>query len=293
MPKTTKNISFSNIIKEQVYRSEQFRTPLLTEKKLGLWVDRIGEGVNNVSEKLSGLRQLGLYGAVYIEEGQGIFITKNHGKYTVGPGDIMLLFPEEPHVYFSRQQWKTKWIVWGGPEADIIREIGYVLSSHPVIPDKLGLFNQAFEKLIPIITQENIGVVFLRKNIILEMICGLYSYLQIKGEQTYQSKVMQEVVLFIKANFIKPLSVSELALQFNMSVTHFRRLFRHYTGISPSRFITSLRISEAKWLLSQQINIKEVAFYVGYTNIFYFMRVFKKMTGTTAGRFTETIKKQL
>jgi len=291
MSETTKNISFSNIEKEHVYRSEIFRTPLSTEKKLGLWVDHVGEGTNNISEKMPALRQLGLYGAVYIEEGTGSFITKNQGKYSVKPGDIMLLFPEEPHMYFPKKQWKTKWIVWGGSEADVLWKTGYVAPEYPVTHDKLGLFNQAFEKLIPVIDQESTGIVLLRKTILLEMIYGLYSYSQLKGEQTYQFKIIQEAVLFIKANFTKTLSVSELALQFNMSVTHFRRLLRLYTGTSPSRFITSLRVSEAKWLLSQQVSIKETASAVGYTNIFYFMRVFKKITGITPGTFTKTIKK--
>ena len=50
-------------------------------------------------------------------------------------------------------------------------------------------------------------------------------------------------------------------------------------------FITSLRISRAKQLLAEGKSIKEVAALVGYSDVFYFMRIFKKVTGITPGQF--------
>ena len=270
----------------QVYRNEHFRTPLTTERAMGLWVDRIGETVNNASEKTPVFRRLGLYGAVYVKEGNGTFATKTRGQCKVKKNDIMILFPEEPHVYFPQRNWKTKWIAWSGPEAGVLQKTGCISPEFPVIHDQFGLFNHAYEQLAPLMHREDLGAILLRKNIILNMIYELYVCSQTTGKETGRAKEMQEAVLFVKNNFTNPISIPGVASRFNLSVTHFRRLFRCYTGRSPAHFITSLRISEAKRLLSQGTGIKETASSVGYSNVFYFMRVFKKTTGMTAGAFT-------
>lgn len=96
---------------------------------------------------------------------------------------------------------------------------------------------------------------------------------------------IEDVIIFIRKNFSKNSSISELAKRFNLSDTHFRRLFRNYTGRSPREFVTSLRISKAKELLLQNKKIKEVANIVGFEDKFYFMRVFRTVTGISPGRW--------
>ena len=81
-----------------------------------------------------------------------------------------------------------------------------------------------------------------------------------------------------------------MAARVHLSPTHFRRLFREQTGRTPLRFIIAQRIAAAKRLLASGRSIKETAFAVGYEDVFYFMRVFRKEAGIPAGAFIRTLQ---
>jgi AraC-like DNA-binding protein len=280
-------MDFSNMAKLPVYTEERFRSPLNTERDIGLWVDRIGS--KNTSEKPSRLRQLGQYGAVYIEKGQGYLINSKMARFSIKPGDLILLFPNEASAYYPIQTWNEKWIVWNGPDAYKIEELGYLDKSQQVIHDNFGVFYQTFDSLSRIINQENRAAILERANIILNMILNLYKMSEKTSRNKDQDNAIEDAIVFLQKDFDKKIPISELAESFNLSDTHFRRLFRNYTGRSPREFVTSLRISKAKELLLQNKRIKEIAKIVGYEDVFYFMRVFKTVTGLSPGRWQKNL----
>jgi AraC-like DNA-binding protein len=281
------NMDFSIFSSLPVYRSERFRTPFGTEKDLGLWADRIGEGFDNASHH-SRLRLLGLWGAVYIEKGEGSFVSKSAGDIRAAQGDIMILFPDEPHHYSPDRRWKTRFIVWGGPESALLEQSGYLSPRKPLAKDRTGYFIQAYEILQGIMDFEDIGSALLRKSTLLSLIHSMYTGSETRTDSE-QATLLKEAVHAIRSTLSNPLSVPELAKICHVSEAHFRRLFKAHTGRSPSRYIASLRISEAKRLLATGRSIKETALSLGYADEYYFMRVFRKETGMTAGEFRKTV----
>ena len=89
----------------------------------------------------------------------------------------------------------------------------------------------------------------------------------------------------IKRHLDSKLTPVELAALCHMSVPHFRRMFHRHTGRSPMEFVVAERISGAKALLFRGASIKQAAQEMGFADQFYFMRVFKKIAGQTAGQF--------
>ena len=88
-------------------RSERFRTPSQVEKRLGLWVDRIGSAYSMDGPREP--RLLGLYGLVFIEDGAGVFGDGRNWRTSVGPGSCLFLRPHVPHVYYpARRPWRTR-----------------------------------------------------------------------------------------------------------------------------------------------------------------------------------------
>ena len=276
------NMDFSVMTGLPVYKEERFRSPLNTERDIGLWVDRIGS--KKTSEKPLQLRQLGQYGAVYVEKGHGSLINSKMVKLSVKPGDLILLFPDKANAYYPLKSWDEKWIVWNGPDAYKIEELGYLNRSQQIIHDRFGIFSQAYDLLSGIISSESKTAILERKSVILNMLLGLFKLCDQVCEDT-----IEDVIIFLQKNFYKNISISDLAERFDLSDTHFRRLFRNYTGRSPREFVTSLRISKAKELLLQNKKIKEVAKIVGYEDVFYFMRVFKTVTGLSPGRWQKDL----
>ena len=68
----------------------------------------------------------------------------------------------------------------------------------------------------------------------------------------------------------------------DMSEAGFRRLFREYMGASPVEYRNALRLQEARALLhSGEYNVSEAAEAAGFTNLSFFIRLYKKKYGYT------------
>ncbi len=95
-----------------VVRSNRFRQPSPVERDLGLWVDRIGQGHDR--KKPRAFRWLGQYAAVMIESGRGVRRSATGKPALVAPGDVSLVFPDEPSAYEPISMWQRN-NAWPGP----------------------------------------------------------------------------------------------------------------------------------------------------------------------------------
>ena len=71
-----------------------------------------------------------------------------------------------------------------------------------------------------------------------------------------------------------------------LSSSHFRMLFKEFTGLSAVQFQNRLKIDKAKDLiLSGSCNVTEAASAVGFDNVYYFSRLFRKLTGKNPSEY--------
>lgn len=83
-------------------------------------------------------------------------------------------------------------------------------------------------------------------------------------------------------NFREQRKISYYADLCGMSETGFRRLFAEYTGMSPIEYRNRIRLSEARNLIGTgEYLIEEAADAVGFSNISFFCRSYKKLFGRT------------
>ncbi len=96
----------------------------------------------------------------------------------------------------------------------------------------------------------------------------------------------------IHSCFLKEdISIEHLSSLCGMSNTYFRRLFSEIYGISPLKYINSLKIEHAKELLmSDMYPIEEIASICGFSDGCYFRRIFKAQTNTTPTEYKRTNK---
>ncbi|WMT41430.1 helix-turn-helix transcriptional regulator [Paenibacillus sp. D2_2] len=72
----------------------------------------------------------------------------------------------------------------------------------------------------------------------------------------------------------------EIADRHHISVSTLRRIVHEHSGYPLNEFIHRLKIAEAKnLLLNTEMSVKELAEALGYQDMFYFSRVFKRVTG--------------
>ncbi|WP_232322280.1 AraC family transcriptional regulator [Brevibacillus parabrevis] len=89
------------------------------------------------------------------------------------------------------------------------------------------------------------------------------------------------------AHYTERISLESLAEHFCYSARYLTRLVKEETGHSPIDYVISLRMEKAKELLSQtDATMQEVAASVGYQDVLYFSRLFKKHTGMTPTSFS-------
>jgi AraC-like DNA-binding protein len=84
-------------------------------------------------------------------------------------------------------------------------------------------------------------------------------------------------------------TVSGLARQLKLSRSRFSHLFKGETGTSIKSYVLRRRLQKAKHLLlNTGMEIKEIAYCLGYHHIPSFARAFKAQFGITPNRYRET-----
>ena len=97
-------------------------------------------------------------------------------------------------------------------------------------------------------------------------------------------------ISYIQLNLSRDLSVTSLAKRANLHTDYFSRLFHQHTGERPVKYIHEKRIERAQYLIvTTQMTFSEIATQTGFENVFYFSKIFKKITGMSPGNY----KKQM
>jgi AraC family transcriptional regulator len=90
----------------------------------------------------------------------------------------------------------------------------------------------------------------------------------------------ENVIKHINENISQTFSLNELAGMANLNPSYFSSLFTKHMGISPIRYVNTKKVENAqRLLLSTTKTLDEIASLTGYDDVFYFSRIFKKITG--------------
>ncbi|MFE6286021.1 helix-turn-helix transcriptional regulator [Streptomyces sp. NPDC057877] len=98
--------------------------------------------------------------------------------------------------------------------------------------------------------------------------------------------VVRHAVTLIHERFWEPLTLDDLARSAMVSKYHFLRVFTRVTGITPGRFLTAVRLQEAKrLLLSTPLTVADVSARVGYSSSGSFTRRFTELVGLSPTQY--------
>lgn len=258
-------------------RSDVFRTPARTERLLGLWVDRIGRQAGERAAPGQPTRILGLYAAVAVEEGGG-WLETGAGRTPVAAGDVILVGPDHAHRYFPARTWSTCWVVWGGPEADVLADLMGEADEARVVADRAPLVRACWQTLRDLMPREDASSAIARKVLLLDLVAALA-----RGGGREHPAVAAAIAALSAGQ--APNRVGSLARTHGLSPAHLRRLFTATTGVSPKAYQQLQRINRAKARLAAGATIKAVADDLGFADVCHFMRTFHRVAGVTAGQF--------
>lgn len=102
------------------------------------------------------------------------------------------------------------------------------------------------------------------------------------GHLNNQPDIIDQIIAYIDSSFTSPITLEHLSAKYHISLSHLCRQIKRATGCNYRDYVARKRINYACDL--QRVTKKptgEIAVLCGYSDEFYFSRVFKKWIGVS------------
>lgn len=225
----------------------------------------------------------------YIVSGQGVYQTDNR-TFVLHAGDAFLAIPEHPISYQADAQnpWEYYWVGFSGPSAQLLLAQTPLSAAHPVLRPTAG--NRLRDALLDIYKARGSDYPSaVRMAGYLQAALGLLMEEDAHSSADPLSSYAQRGAAFLQQNYSRGIGVAEIAEQVGISRSHLCRAFQAAFGCSPSVYLTRYRLQRAAQLLRHSdLSIEAVALSAGFTDAFYFSRVFHRAFGQTPSAYRVT-----
>lgn len=103
-----------------------------------------------------------------------------------------------------------------------------------------------------------------------------------------ESDMAERLINYIKTNYSRDISLTDIAEYFNMSTCYLSTMFKHYTGENFKDYLNFYRVKKAKeYMQNGKMKIGTVAKLVGCNSVNTFIRIFKKYEGVSPGQYAQ------
>ncbi|MET7877620.1 helix-turn-helix domain-containing protein [Micromonospora sp. DT68] len=94
-----------------------------------------------------------------------------------------------------------------------------------------------------------------------------------------EDKRVHAAIELMNERMAEPLRLADLAREVHLSTFHFLRVFRQTTGLTPARYLTRLRIDQARRYLERGMGVGQTAIRCGFGGTAQFSAAFLRETG--------------
>ncbi len=244
---------------------------------------------------------------VYVNKGKGKRHIGNHLSY-FNNSQLLLLGPNLPHNGFTDR------LTTNGSETLVQFKEDFLGEGFFEIPE-MKKVKDMFERskkgiIFGINTKEKLGKKieklaekegFKQIIVLLEILNTLsktedYTLLNANGyafeAEPQDSAKIDSIYKYINENFKEHISLDEIADIANMTVPAFCRYFKKVTGKTFTKLVNEYRVVHATKLLTEsQSSITDIAFECGFNNFSHFNKLFKEVTGKSASKYRNEVKK--
>lgn len=221
------------------------------------------------------------YVMAYCKAGKAEYHFDNE-HITVRKGDV-LLFPKlyehggasDPHDPWSFMTVAFDLADLHGSAAEAIELLPRSM------PSSYGYeMNELFGKLYRSWTGKKPGYLLQCRGLLMELLYLLVRQFSQPAILTPQARAIEKLMDDLQASVNETYSVDELAERVGLSPSYFRTVFKQTAGMTAVDYQNRLKINKAgDLLLGGYCNVSEAAEAVGFKDIYYFSRLFKKITG--------------
>jgi AraC-like DNA-binding protein len=222
------------------------------------------------------------YILAYAVDGEAVYKLEDN-EFTVKKGDVLFFPKDVPHSAYSKPQnpWQFYSISFdldlrNASDENLFSSVNNIISSPDLyrLPSLLAELNGVW-------TGKRAGYIIKCRSLILDILYTLIKEIDCSNYNYANYKCIERVLNLLNSNYMYTYSVEDLAKVSNLSYSHFRMLFKKVTGLTTVQYQNNIKINKSKdLLLSGDCNVTEAALAVGFNDIFYFSRLFKKITGS-------------
>ena len=113
-----------------------------------------------------------------------------------------------------------------------------------------------------------------------------FALIMMNGKEKDESFIVSNAVQYMQEHFREKITLPEVAEKIYVSQWHLSKLLNRYMGKNFSEVLNSIRIEKAKELMKDpSLRLADIAEMVGFLDVAHFSRVFKKLTGVSAGEY--------
>jgi len=219
--------------------------------------------------------------------GSAIYRPVDGEMFTVDVGEIVYLPEMSRYTIQSADKNFTHYTVnflLQTHESEIISHFQPLFGNSPIKigVDNFDSFKSVFAKAVSAFGTNMPGSVLLVKAQIFEIMYMFFVQAMRTKAPNGEYDLLVKAKDYIEAHFCESIRAKDLAKLCSMSETSLRRKFREYMGQPPLDYQIGLRIRRARELLLERgHNVSEVASLVGFDDVNYFSRLFKKRVGVS------------
>ena len=233
----------------------------------------------------------------YCVQGKGYYTLDGH-TFTLNPNQYVIVpATDKPLVYWSNTEdpWSIYWVHF---TSDALQAFN---RAYHIVPEQGPQYIPHNEKGIRIWEEmyENLSRGYSPENLMNTNLClyhliatFVFSQQQNQNSSSPEKAIIRETIDYMKNNLDKTIRIEDFADLNKYSVSHFSKLFRLTTGMSPIEYFIHLKMQKACQLLyTEDSRVKQIAALLGYDDPYYFSRLFKKYMNTSPETYRKSVRK--
>jgi len=223
------------------------------------------------------------YSLIYCHYGEGLLRYKKKIK-TIKRGDLVLISPDQSFNYQANSTSKNSvyWINFTGKLSDDFAE--RLLMKMDDGTAYCGIFSNIIADFNHLLALGSRGYtatnVIHAVHILQQALSFLALQLRLEAFNSTSNFDIDAIESLMRNNIHQDLNLDTLAHYSQLSKFHFAKKFKELTDTSPIQYFINMKIQQACFQLDNSTEtIKNIAESLGYTDPYYFSRLFKKTVG--------------
>ncbi|MCJ7842049.1 AraC family transcriptional regulator [Lederbergia sp. NSJ-179] len=220
------------------------------------------------------------YDLFYVWSGEGVVVL-NGKSFPIEKGHCFLFRPGDETTATHNPQ---NPLVLTYIHFDVLETPQLIPSPHRILSDTIS-FESLLARYVRLFLVKSFGAEIEAKLILKQLIIHLLReerehVAQITNTSNRLIETVHEIANYVQQHPGEPHTVASLAARANLSQKYFSQKFKQLIGQTVKSYIIQARIKRAEHLLHYEgMTVTEAAYTLGYNDLHFFSRQFKKYTG--------------